>query len=82
MRAEVNEERCEGDRVCESAAPEIYRVDDHGHHELSVNDAPAERVGRARKRLRSRRYSCSTPDGSTRVGKQVATVKGWRKCRS
>lgn len=41
---EVVEGRCEGHGLCETAAPQLYRLSELGHVEVLVSALPAELV--------------------------------------
>lgn len=49
MRVEVDRARCEAHGVCESIAPEVFRLDDDDvlHHAGEVPEALREKVQRA-----------------------------------
>lgn len=46
-KIELDELRCEGHGLCESVAPEIYRLDDEGELEILIEDVPADLMVKA-----------------------------------
>ena len=49
MRIEVERERCEAHGICESLAPEVFRLDDDDvlHYDATPDEAVREKVQRA-----------------------------------
>jgi ferredoxin len=46
-RIDLDELRCEGHGLCESVAPDIYRLDDEGELEILLEVVPEELKARA-----------------------------------
>jgi ferredoxin len=47
MRIVVDRDRCTGQAMCESIAPDLFQVNDDGELELLVAVVPDDRLGRA-----------------------------------